>query len=92
MKRKLLHICIILLTLLLSAVPYSMSAQKKSGKKPFTVVIDPGHGGVDPGALGRKAKEKDVNMRVSKMLAEMIKEKYPEIKIIFTQLWNFKLI
>ena len=91
MKRKLLHICIILLTLLLSAVPCSMSAQKKSGKKPFTVVIDPGHGGVDPGALGRKSKEKDVTMSVSKMLAEMIKEKYPEIKIIFTRTTDVKI-
>lgn len=91
MKRKLLHICIILLILLLSAVPCSMSAQKKSDKKPFTVVIDPGHGGVDPGALGRKSKEKDVNMSVSKMLAEMIKEKYPEIKIIFTRTTDVKI-
>lgn len=91
MKRRLLHICIMLLTLLLSAVPCSMNAQKKGGKKPFTVVIDPGHGGVDPGALGRKSKEKDVNMSVSKLLAEMIKEKYPEIKIIFTRTTDVKI-
>ena len=62
-------------------------AQKgqKGKDKPFTVVIDPGHGGVDPGALGKSAKEKDVNLKVSKLLAKMIEEKYPEVKIIFTR-------
>lgn len=80
---------ILLLVLLLSA-PVAVKAQK-SKKKPFTVVIDPGHGGVDPGALGRKAKEKDVNMSVSKMLAEMIKEEFPEIKVIFTRTTDVKI-
>ena len=62
-------------------------AQKgqKGKDKPFTVVIDPGHGGVDPGALGKSAKEKDVNLKVSKLLAKMIEEEYPEVKIIFTR-------
>ena len=80
---------ILLLVLLLSA-PVEVKAQKNK-KKPFTVVIDPGHGGVDPGALGRKAKEKDVNMSVSKMLAEMIKEEFPEIKVIFTRTTDVKI-
>ena len=55
------------------------------GKKSFTLVIDPGHGGTDPGALGRKAKEKDVNLSVSKALAEMIEDEFPEVNIIFTR-------
>ena len=78
-----------LFLLLVMAIPQAMA--QKSGKKPFTVVIDPGHGGVDPGALGRKSKEKDINMNVSKLLAEMIKEKYPEIKIIFTRTTDVKI-
>ena len=65
----------------------NICAQKgqKGKTKPFTVVIDPGHGGKDPGALGKRAKEKDINLKISKMLAEMIEEKYPEVKIIFTR-------
>ena len=74
----------LLLFILSLAVPQTF-AQKKSGKKPFTVVIDPGHGGVDPGALGRRTKEKDVNMSVSKQLASMINSEYPEVKVIFTR-------
>ena len=73
--------------LLLLLVTTASPAQKKQkGKeKPFTMVIDPGHGGVDPGALGKSAKEKDVNLSVSKLFADMVKEKYPEVKIIFTR-------
>lgn len=72
------------------AIPHAF-AQKKSSNKPFTVVIDPGHGGVDPGALGRRTKEKDVNMSVSKMLASMIKEEHPEVKVIFTRTTDVKI-
>lgn len=81
---------ILTILLLLVAIP-SVYAQKNGKKKPFTVVIDPGHGGVDPGALGRKSKEKDINMSVSKMLAELIKEEYPEVKVIFTRTTDVKI-
>ena len=75
---------------LLLSVPQAV-AQKKGKEKPFTVVIDPGHGGVDPGALGRKSKEKDINMNVSKLLASMIDDKYPEVKVIFTRTTDVKI-
>ena len=80
---------IILLAVFLLAMPHAMA--QKSKKKQFTVVIDPGHGGVDPGALGRKSKEKDINMSVSKLLASMIDEKYPEVKVIFTRTTDVKI-
>ena len=76
------------LTILLLLVAFSGAfAQKKqkSKEKPFTLVIDPGHGGVDPGALGKSAKEKDINLKVSKLFAEMVEEEYPEVRIIFTR-------
>ena len=65
----------------------NICAQKgqKGKEKPFTVVIDPGHGGTDPGAVGRIAKEKDINLKISKLLAGMIEDEYPEVKIIFTR-------
>ncbi len=84
-----------LLLIILLLLPCNALAQKKKKIKqkdqPFTVVIDPGHGGVDPGAIGRKAKEKDVNMSVSKLLSEMIKEEYPEVKVIFTRTTDVKI-
>ena len=75
--------CLIAVLLLCIAAPVTFAAGE--GKKSFTLVIDPGHGGTDPGALGRKAKEKDVNLSVSKALAEMIEEEFPDVKIIFTR-------
>ncbi len=79
------------LTLIFTLAVTQVHAQKKGKKKPFTVVIDPGHGGVDPGALGRKSKEKDINMSVSKLLASMIDEKHPEVKVIFTRTTDVKI-
>ena len=31
----------------------------------YTVVIDPGHGGKDVGAVGRISREKDINLKVA---------------------------
>lgn len=36
----------------------------------YTIVIDPGHGGIDPGAVNGKTYEKDINLRISKMIAK----------------------
>lgn len=85
-----LHIRLLLLLLVLLVSAPAIMAQKNR-KKQFTVVIDPGHGGIDPGALGKRAKEKDVNMSVSKLLADMIKKKYPGIKVIFTRTTDVKI-
>ena len=74
---------------LIIAAPMVMA--QKSGKKPFTVVIDAGHGGVDPGALGRKSQEKNINFRVSNRLGELIKENYPEVKVIYTRTTDIKI-
>jgi N-acetylmuramoyl-L-alanine amidase len=51
-----------------------------------TIVIDPGHGGKDPGAVGRKLKayEKDINLNVSLMLKSII-EKETNIKVVLTR-------
>ncbi len=51
----------------------------------FTVVIDAGHGGDDPGAIGRVAREKTLNLNVALQLGDMIKEAYPEVNVIYTR-------
>ena len=52
-----------------------------------TVVIDPGHGGKDPGALGQSstAHEKHIVLSISKLLGEKIKAAYPDVKVIYTR-------
>ncbi len=50
-----------------------------------TIVIDPGHGGKDPGAIGRDGlKEKDVNLAVALKLADLLK-KETNFNVILTR-------
>lgn len=52
-----------------------------------TVVIDPGHGGKDPGALGktRKTDEKHIVLSVAKSVGDKIKAAYPDVKVVYTR-------
>lgn len=50
-----------------------------------TVVIDPGHGGKDPGCHGGITNEKTVVLAIGLKLGEYIKGKYPHIKVIYTR-------
>lgn len=52
-----------------------------------TVVIDPGHGGDDPGAVSkdRKFHEKAYTLDISKRLAAKIQEAYPEMDVVMTR-------
>ncbi len=67
------------LLLMLVAMLVSVSAHA------YTVVIDAGHGGRDPGALGARVQEKTLNLDVSKQLAELIKHNYPDVKVLLTR-------
>ena len=73
-----------LLILLLIATP-SFADKANEGKRAFTLVIDAGHGGKDPGAIGKKAREKAINLNVALALGEMIKNSYPEVNIVYTR-------
>ena len=78
------HILVFLL--LLAFVPMlSFAVSARDGKSAFTLVIDAGHGGNDPGAVGRKAKEKTINLNVALALGKMINNTYPEVKVIYTR-------
>lgn len=50
-----------------------------------TVVIDAGHGGKDPGALGGNSKEKDLTLAIALKLGQYIEENLPDVKIIYTR-------
>jgi len=53
-----------------------------------TVVIDPGHGGKDPGNLGTgkfKKYEKDVVLAISLKLGKYIKENFDDVDVIYTR-------
>ena len=50
-----------------------------------TVVIDPGHGGKDPGCQGVSSREKDVALAVGLRLGKYIEENYKDVKVIYTR-------
>lgn len=50
------------------------------------VVIDPGHGGKDPGAVGKGGlREKDITLTVAKYLEKKIKNEFPDLRVIVTR-------
>lgn len=62
------------------------SPAQEGGKKPVrTIVIDPGHGGIDPGAPGTFSTEADVSLAVSLKLGKAIEKEFPDIKLVFTR-------
>ncbi len=59
--------------------------QIKTSAKIKTIVIDPGHGGRDPGAIGQYGtKEKDVNLNIAFKLAQLLREK-TNLQVILTR-------
>jgi N-acetylmuramoyl-L-alanine amidase len=49
------------------------------------VVIDAGHGGEDPGALGKNSREKDIVLGVALRLGKYIEDNFPDIEVIYTR-------
>jgi len=63
----------------------SIVKEDKSTSEMFIVVIDPGHGGDNDGAVGPTGlKEKDITLKISEMLKEFIKER-SGAKVILTR-------
>lgn len=60
-------------------------SQKKDTYKVRTVVIDPGHGGAKPGARGSRSFEKNITLDVAKKFGKLIKDNYPDVKVIYTR-------
>jgi N-acetylmuramoyl-L-alanine amidase len=50
-----------------------------------TIIIDPGHGGIDPGTHGLFSKEKNVALAISLKLGKAMQEEYPDLKIVYTR-------
>lgn len=53
--------------------------------RPFSVVLDAGHGGHDSGAIGTYSKEKNINLNVTLKVGELIQKNCPEVKVIYTR-------
>lgn len=76
------HILYILICLWLLVSPSNVSSV---WAKDFVVVIDAGHGGHDPGAIGKISKEKNINLKVALKLGNLIKQNYNDVKVVYTR-------
>lgn len=49
------------------------------------VVLDAGHGGHDPGAVGKLFKEKDIALSIAKKVGQLLEADFPEMKVVYTR-------
>ena len=68
------------LFLLLGLPMYTLAEERD-----YIVVIDAGHGGKDPGAVGKKAKEKNINLNVALALGQLIEKNMKDTKVMYTR-------
>jgi N-acetylmuramoyl-L-alanine amidase len=57
----------------------------KGGVKITTIVIDPGHGGHDPGCSGAHSREKHLALAIGKYFAEGLRQNFPDVKVVMTR-------
>ncbi len=75
-----LKVLLIAITLLNSSATFLTT-----GTKVATIVIDPGHGGRDPGTSGKNTKEKDVALKIALKFGAYIEKNMPDVKVIYTR-------
>jgi N-acetylmuramoyl-L-alanine amidase len=74
--------------LVLSALFFSCPVYSNNAEGAYRIrriVIDPGHGGRDPGAVGLRSKEKDIVLAISLKLGRYINEYLPDVEVLFTR-------
>lgn len=82
MELRRLHILYILGCFCLLVSPLCNSS---AWAKDFVIVIDAGHGGHDPGAVGKISKEKNINLKVALKLGNLIRQNCDDVKVIYTR-------
>ncbi len=58
---------------------------QNSAKTLKRIIIDPGHGGTDPGSNGKYSTEAAVSLAISLKLEEYIKESIPDVEVVLTR-------
>lgn len=77
-----MHNKLFFVTMLLFGI---LVAATGAGKKTFTLVIDPGHGGHDSGAVGAMSKEKNINLNVALAFGRLVEANCPDVNVIYTR-------
>lgn len=78
------NIYFILIFFILAAMASQNSIRAQQGKQ-WVIVIDPGHGGRDPGAVGPASREKDINLGIALKTGAYIEKNIPNVKVVYTR-------
>ena len=63
----------------------TLDRKKMDVDRLITIVLDPGHGGEDPGAIGANgSREKDVTLAIGRKLRQVL-EKQPNVRVVMTR-------
>lgn len=76
---------LIMLVAVTSDAQDTMQRNQSAKKAIRTIIIDPGHGGLDPGAPGTFSTEAEVSLAVSLKLGKAIEKEFPHVKLVFTR-------
>ena len=68
---------------LITIICFALSAD--GANKRFTLVIDPGHGGSDAGAIGAISKEKNLTLKFALAFGQLVERNCPDVKVIYTR-------
>lgn len=76
---------LIIISIALLSLPVRTKADNAPANKTFTVVLDAGHGGKDPGAVGRISREKNINLSVALALGKLIENNCSDTRVVYTR-------
>ncbi len=65
--------------------PYTVIKHSTKKDKIGFIVIDPGHGGKDPGAVGYRTREKDITLKMGNLIGRQIKKHIKGIRVVYTR-------
>lgn len=74
-----------LILLLMAVVVACATTMQAQTAQTFTLVLDAGHGGKDPGALGKVGKEKNINLAVTKAVGKLVEDNLKDVKVVYTR-------
>lgn len=77
----------LVLIMLQSAIPLARTQTEivQHQQKLTRIVIDPGHGGHDPGAMGPHSVEKEITLAIAKKVGDLIKSEIPDLEVVYTR-------
>lgn len=81
MQKFFIHLLLIVFFGVLSVPTASALGEQKK----FVLVIDPGHGGKDYGAIGKRTNEKTINLKIALEFGRLVKANCPDVKVVYTR-------